>query len=81
MLPWHQQVDFNAAKEYEMIVNYKVLQAAFTKNGISKVRAVSRCRARLRHSCTLAVVDYGQTGTTPQHFRLDFTILWVTRLA
>ena len=31
------QVDFNASKEYEMIVNYKVLQAAFTKNGIDKV--------------------------------------------
>jgi hypothetical protein len=30
-------VDFNASKEYEMIVNYKVLQAAFTKDGIDKV--------------------------------------------
>ena len=37
------QVDFNANKEYEMIVNYKVLQAAFTKNGISKVRALRCC--------------------------------------
>jgi len=52
--PWCKQVDFNAAKEYEMIVNYKVLQAAFTKNGISKVCVLRYDRARAQHSCALA---------------------------
>ena len=51
MLPHRKQVDFNAAKEYEMIVNYKVLQAAFTKNGISKVHVPSAAMPKKCRRC------------------------------
>ena len=45
-----------------MIVNYKVLQAAFTKNGISKVRALRWSRAHLRQSCGLAAAEMRAIG-------------------
>lgn len=34
----HMQVKFNANTEYEMINNYKILQNAFNKMSIAKVR-------------------------------------------
>ena len=39
-----------------MIVNYKVLQAAFTKNGISKVRAVRWHEAGPPDTCALVAL-------------------------
>jgi hypothetical protein len=33
------QVDYNAKTEYDAVNNYKVLQAAFLKLGVDKVKA------------------------------------------
>ena len=44
------QVDFSAKTEYDMVNNYKVLQAGLTKAGVDKVP----CLAQTRHTCLFA---------------------------
>ena len=54
------QVDFNAKNDYEYINNYKILQAAFTKLAIDKVRYCSLLHQHDKFACTVLTPCYLQ---------------------